>query len=138
MGNEEGAALTEDKMFRPEALISYLLRGGVAISFVLIVLGTTISFIRHPDYLRSHEALQRLTIPGHALPHTWSEIASGILQFRGELIVVAGLLVLIATPILRVAVMVAAFYYQGDRLFALIAATVLCLLLLSFVLGKVE
>ena len=55
MGNEEAAAPTDDKLFRPEALISYLLRGGVAVSFVLIVLGTTISFIRHPDYLRSHE-----------------------------------------------------------------------------------
>ena len=54
MGNEDGAALPEDKSLRPEALISHLLRGGVAVSFVLIVLGTTISFIRHPDYLRSH------------------------------------------------------------------------------------
>ena len=76
-------------------------------------------------------------MPGHALPHTWHEVASGIREFRGEPIVVAGLLVLIATPIMRVAVLVVAFYYQGDFLFALIGATVLCLLLLSFVLGKV-
>ena len=84
MGNEDGAALPEDKSLRPEALISYLLRGGVAVSFVLIVLGTTISFIRHPDYLRSHEVLQRLTMPGHALPHTWTRLRQAFVNFAAS------------------------------------------------------
>ena len=55
--------------------------------------------------------------------------------FHGQAIVAAGLLALVATPILRVAVLIVAFLYQGDRLFALLGTIVLCLLLLSFALG---
>ena len=47
-------------------------------------------------------------------------------------------LLLIATPVVRVGVSIFAFIYQGDRLYTLITATVFCLLLMSFVLGKVE
>jgi uncharacterized membrane protein len=48
----------------------------------------------------------------------------------------AGLLLLIATPVLRVAVSVLAFVYQRDRTFVIITSVVLTLLLASFVLGK--
>ena len=57
---------------------------------------------------------------------------------RGEAIVTLGLLVLIATPVMRVAVSVVAFIQHRDRTYALITAAVLCLLLLSLVLGRVE
>ena len=57
---------------------------------------------------------------------------------RGEAIVTLGLLVLIATPVARVAVSVVAFIHHRDRTYALITAAVLCLLLLSLVLGRVE
>jgi len=53
-------------------------------------------------------------------------------------LVTVGLLLLIATPVARVAVSVLAFIYQKDRVYTLITLAVLCLLLLSFVLGKVE
>ena len=49
-----------------------------------------------------------------------------------------GLLVLMATPVMRVAVSVLAFIHHRDRTYALITAAVLCLLLLSLVLGRVE
>ena len=48
-----------------------------------------------------------------------------------------GLLVLIATPVLRVAVSILAFWQEGDRKFVLITSVVLALLLASFLLGKV-
>jgi uncharacterized membrane protein len=59
-------------------------------------------------------------------------------SFQGEALVTAGLLLLIATPVIRVGVSIFAFIYQHDRLYTFITATVFCLLLLSFVLGKVE
>jgi uncharacterized membrane protein len=51
-------------------------------------------------------------------------------------VVTAGLLLLILTPILRVAVSIVAFIIEKDRIFVFITATVLAVLLLSFLLGK--
>jgi uncharacterized membrane protein len=48
----------------------------------------------------------------------------------------AGLLLLILTPILRVAVSVLMFLLERDRPFVLITAAVLAALVLSFLLGK--
>ena len=138
MARDNPVASVDEKLGKTELLVSYLLRLGVGLSFLLILCGTAVSFFHHPDYLRSRQALERLTEPGHALPHTWSSVASGLAGCRGESIVAAGLIVLIATPMFRVAVMALAFYFEGDRLFAFIGTIVLCLLLISIVLGKSE
>ena len=128
----------EERVRRVELLISNLLRIGVSLSLVLMVIGTIISFTRHPEYLSSSEELQRLTQPGAAFPHTVPDVVAGVRDLRGRAIVTLGLLLLIATPVVRVAVSIFAFIYQRDRIFTLITAVVLCLLLLSFVLGKAE
>jgi uncharacterized membrane protein len=126
----------DDELRTIEILVSYLLRSGVAISSALVLFGTIVSYVHHPDYVNSHLALERLTEPREPLLHNLHGVAIAIADFRGQAIVMAGLLVLIATPICRVAILIAAFLYRGDRLFALLGAIVLCLLLLSFVLGK--
>lgn len=123
---------------RIELLISNLLRFGVVTSFLLIVGGTILSFVHHPAYLTSAQALQHLTKPGAAFPHTVAEVIAGLQQWRGQAIVTLGLLLLIATPVMRVAISVFAFIYQKDRLFTFITLAVFGLLILSFVLGKVE
>lgn len=129
---------TEERVRRVELLISNLLRSGVIISFILIVFGTGISFIRHPEYLSSASALQDLTEPGAAFPHTLPQVWLGIKRFEGDAVVTLGLLLLVATPVIRVAVSIFAFIYQEDRNYTLITLVVLCLLLLSFLLGAVE
>jgi uncharacterized membrane protein len=48
-------------------------------------------------------------------------------------IVMAGILVLIATPILRVAFMLGAFARQRDRLYVALSAIVLCILLIGLI-----
>lgn len=120
-----------------ERVISNLLRTGVLISFTLVVLGTILSFVHHPGYTSSATELQRLTRPGAAFPHTLPEVARGLREWRGQAVIAAGLLVLIATPVLRVAVSILAFWQEGDRKFVLITSVVLALLLASFLLGKV-
>ena len=119
-----------------ELLISTLLRSGVSVSFAIIVLGTLISFFHHPEYLSSATDLQRLTSPGNASLHTLHDVLAGIREFHGQAIVSVGLILLIATPVLRVAVAIFAFLTQKDRTFAVITSIVLLLLLLSFFLGK--
>jgi len=120
---------------RMEIIISYVLRAGVIASLAIVVAGSVISFIHHPEYVSSSAALQRLTRPGAAFPHTLSDVAAGVRHMQGQAIVALGLIVLILTPVMRVAVSILAFIYQGDRAFTLVTIAVLCILLLSFVLG---
>ena len=49
-----------------------------------------------------------------------------------------GLLMLIATPVMRVAVSIFAFIVHRDKVFTAITTLVLLLLFLSFVLGAIE
>jgi uncharacterized membrane protein len=135
--SESAPATTEDeRVRRVELAISNLLRTGVVASFAIILTGTAISFFRHPDYARSPGQLAHLTQPGAAFPNSMREVWQGVISLRGQAIVVVGLLVLIATPVMRVAVAILAFVYQRDTPFAVITSLVLALLLLSFFLGR--
>ncbi len=126
----------DERVRRAELMISTVLRVGVLASLVAIVVGTVVSFVRHPDYFTSTTALARLTHPGAAFPRSVGEVLRGVQALRGQAFVSLGLLLLILTPVVRVAVSVVFFILQKDRLYTLITATVLAILLLSFVLGK--
>jgi uncharacterized membrane protein len=115
--------------------IAGVLRGGVTVSLLLIVAGTVVSFVHHPEYLRSLVALGRLTQPGIAL-HSVSEVLAGLRAGHGQAIVALGLLLLLATPVLRVALALALFLKDRDRTFAALTFAVLVLLLVSLALGK--
>ena len=104
-----------------QPLAAHILRGGVLAASVLLLVGTAITFARHPDYRSSAEAL-RVLLAG--LPH-----------LRGQGFVLAGLILLIATPIVRVAVTATLLWNQGERRLAGFGAGVLVLLLVSLALG---
>lgn len=125
-----------NRLHEVEVMISNLLRAGVAASLALIVVGTLLSFVHHPGYTASAEELRRLTQPGAAFPHRLPEVWRSILELRGQGVIALGLLLLIATPVLRVALSIWAFHHQGDRRFVVITSVVLALLLASFLLGK--
>ena len=121
-----------------ERLISWLLLGGVTVSMATVLVGIVLMFVHHPEYLKSATDLKRLTAPGAALPHAPGDIARGLAAGRGQAVVVLGLLLLIATPVLRVAVSMIGFLVARDRAFAAISAIVLFVLGLAFFLGRVE
>jgi uncharacterized membrane protein len=102
------------------------------------VFGTVLSFVHHPEYLTSRRALQRLTTPGRAFPRTAAEMFDGVRHLQGQAFVVMGLLLLVATPVLRVAVSILGFVYERDWTFVAITSIVLGFLILSFILGKAE
>jgi uncharacterized membrane protein len=128
----------DPNMRRLEMLISRILRLGVIASVTLIVVGMIVTFVQNPDYLSSSAVLDCAVGPGATFPHELDALLASIYQMRGEAIVTLGLLVLLATPMMRVAVSTLTFIQQRDRTYALITAAVLCLLLLSLVLGKVD
>jgi uncharacterized membrane protein len=121
---------------RVELLISTLLRVGVITSLTVVAAGTLISFIHHPSYVWSPAKVQRLTRPGAAFPRTLRQVYDGVLDLRGQAIVMVGLFLLIATPVMRVAVSVVMFAVRRERVFTAVTAVVLALLLLSFALGR--
>jgi uncharacterized membrane protein len=128
---------TEAVPLVPELLISDLLRYGVLASLSLVTLGTLVTFLRHPDYLVSAEALQRLTAP-HPVPHGLSDVVAGAMAARGQSFVMSGLLVMMAVPVMRVALSLLIFRQQRDTRYVMITTAVLALLVLSFVLGAAE
>lgn len=117
--------------------IVIVLRAGVILSVAVMAIGMPMTFLHHPEYFSSRPALGALTEANAHFPNTLSEIVSGVRQMKGQAIVMAGLLILIATPVARVALSVILFLVARDRWYALITSAVLVILLVSFMVGLV-
>jgi uncharacterized membrane protein len=120
-----------------DAAISRLLRTGVTISVVVVLTGLVLTFIHHPQYVRSKSALGQLTDAGAVYPHRLRDVLAQVGETRGQAIVMLGLLMLIATPVARVAFSIVAFAVERDRLYVTLTSIVLALLLVSFAIGAV-
>ena len=118
-----------------DTAISNLLRGGVLLSIGVVTLGLIFTFVHHPQYVSSKTDLGQLTNPAIVYPHTVRTVVAETLAQRGQAIVMLGLLLLIATPIARVAFSVAAFIVERDRIYVGITMVVLLLLLVSLIAG---
>jgi uncharacterized membrane protein len=123
-------------MSTPETLISRTLRGGVILSLSVLLVGVMFSYFGDSAYLLSVAELDRLHQPGEALPQTLGQVMRGVAHLHGPSIISLGLLVLIATPLTRVAVSIWIFLRRRDRLYVGITTTVFLLLLLSFLIGS--
>ncbi|MBE9229260.1 DUF1634 domain-containing protein [Phormidium sp. LEGE 05292] len=104
-----------------------LLRFGVSLAVIFVVIGG-VRYLSHygmnpPNYeIFRGEPADLRSIPG---------VASDVLSFRRRGFIQFGLLILIATPILRVAFSAIAFAKQGDRTYLIITLVVLAILLYS-------
>jgi uncharacterized membrane protein len=83
---------------REHRAIVTILRVGVVSSVAIMLAGMAVTFLRHPEYVSPSPALGTLTSPKAHYPNTLLDVASGVRSGQGEAIVMAGLLVLIATP----------------------------------------
>ncbi|CAN5528653.1 DUF1634 domain-containing protein [soil metagenome] len=120
---------------RVEIIISTLLRTGVVSSLAIIMIGAILLYVRHPDYSTDPTLLPPLTTYGAPFPHSLRDVLSGLIALQGQAIISLGLLILIATPVMRVAISIVAFAIQRDYLFVGITCLVLTLLGLSFLIG---
>jgi uncharacterized membrane protein len=115
--------------------IATLLRTGVVLSITIVTVGIIFTFVHHPDYFSSRPALGTLTSANAHFPSSIGDVVAGLRNLRGQSIVMAGLLLLIATPVARVALSIVVFVVERDRLYIIITTTVLTILLISFALG---
>lgn len=108
-----------------EQRLGSLLRAGVSLAALVVLVGGLLYLARH-----GHERPAYDTFRGEPSDlRTSSGIIRGAFQLRSREIIQFGLLLLIATPIARVAFAAYGFARQRDWLYVGISAMVLCLLL---------
>jgi uncharacterized membrane protein len=108
-----------------EIVISVVLRIGVTISAITIGLGLLLFFITGKS-----------GYPGSTFPTSPFKIVKGLVLVKPYAIILAGLFLLIMTPVLRVAVSILTFLKEKDYLYTVITAIVFIILMVSLFLGK--
>jgi uncharacterized membrane protein len=110
-----------------EDLIGNLLRTGVMISAAVVSAGAIIYLVRHGSSPANYRIFRG---EPSDLRHIRG-IVGEALSFHGRGIMQLGLLLLIATPVARVALSIVGFAEEGDRMYMGFASLVLVILLFS-------
>ena len=111
---------------RMDNAIGHMLRIGVTVAAIVVLAGGILYFKQvHgvPNYRDFHG---KVTAPMDLAP-----VFAGVLALDSRSIIQLGILLLIATPIVRVLFCVVAFAIQKDKLYVLISGTVLAVLFYS-------
>ena len=112
---------------RIEIILGNLLRIGVLISAAVVLWGASIYLFRH-----AHEAADYRIFRGEPSEYrTIPGVIQSVINGRGRGWIQLGLLLLIATPIARVAFSVAGFAIERDRMYVAFTLIVLAVLLYS-------
>ncbi len=118
-----------------ETVVSWVLRIGVVLAVAIVLAGLIMTFLNHPDYSRLTHGVryQTLTSPHSPFPHTVGQLGRALAAGEGRGVIVLGLVVLLATPVLRVAVGVVGYAIERDWKMTAATAFVLCVLLFSII-----
>jgi uncharacterized membrane protein len=114
-----------------ERIVSVVLRSGVLLSASVMLAGGIYYLIRHGEELADFRTFRGQP----SVDRYIGQIIEGAVQLRARSIIQAGILLLIATPILRVAVSLVGFALERDGKYVVITAIVLLVLLYSVVSG---
>jgi len=112
-------------------VVGNLLRVGVSLSGAIVLTGGLVYLVRHGSEMPAYHVFRGEP----ADLRTLRGIVQDACSLGGRGIIQLELLLLIATPIARVAYLVYAFARPGDRLYALIALIVLLLLTCGLAMG---
>ena len=120
-----------------ELFIGRLLRYGVILSCGITLIGGILYFIQNGTQMPDYSPVpDDQPFPGVATYlRELSTIFPRALAFVGAAIIQLGVCVLIATPILRVAVSVFAFFVEKDYMYVVITLIVLGIILANMILG---
>lgn len=114
-----------------ERIVSKVLRTGVLVSALVVLAGGIYYLIRH-----GAELVDYSTFHGQpSIDRNLAGIIHGAIALRARSIIQFGILLLIATPVARVAVSLAGFAFERDRKYVVITAIVLAVLMYSFLSG---
>ena len=134
--SEQILTRTKNNVASLERALSYVLSAGVGVSLLLLAAGLSIGLVQHPelrgDVTRTRELIAREALHAGDL----SSVVAGAKRGDGESLVSLGLVLLIATPAVRVLVTLIAFAVRRDAVFSAMTCLVLAIMALSFVLGR--
>lgn len=112
---------------RMDQWMAVLLRTGVALAAAFVLVGGAVFVLRHRVPVTNYQVFTGEP----AELRTLSGIFREALAFHGRGLIQLGLLLLIATPVARVAFSVVAFLYERDWKYVLVTLIVLGLLVFS-------
>jgi len=116
---------------RVEVIIGNLLRAGVLLAAAVVLVGAAVYLVRHGS-AAPHYAVFRGEPTDLRTP---SGVIADAVALRGRGIIQLGLLLLLATPVARVAFSVFAFAMERDRLYVVVTLIVLAVLVFSLAGG---
>ncbi|GBG97492.1 DUF1634 domain-containing protein [Lactococcus termiticola] len=114
----------KEKMLDIELRIGKILRFGTILSTAVMVIGLVMFVVTgHSGY------------NGASYPHNFQAIVMGLAGFKPFAWLMAGLFLLILTPVLRVLASIFAFAKERDRMYVVITLIVLLILIVAILLG---
>lgn len=114
---------------RLENIIGRLLQTGVLLAAAIVVAGGALYLAHHS----SDPVDYRAFVPGSGGLRTLSGMARSAAHFQSEGLIQFGLLLLIATPVARVAFALVGFALERDRLYTVVSLIVLLILAFSLI-----
>ncbi|TSJ42881.1 DUF1634 domain-containing protein [Mucilaginibacter corticis] len=113
-----------------QAAIGWVLRTGVFLSVGVVMFGAAIYIYRH-----GYDATDYRTFKGVPDFVKLSGVVNGMLTLHGRAIIQGGIILLIATPVIRVAFSAIGFVLEKDYLYAFITLLVLIIIFASMLTG---
>jgi uncharacterized membrane protein len=119
-------------------IISDLLRYGVIVSTVIVVIGVVLTLTHPPPSFPG--SIQQLVSENYGKPTLdLQQLISGLTSGAPGSVLQLGLIVLLATPVARVAASVVLFAAEHDKIYVAITLFVLIVLICSlFIIGRFE
>jgi uncharacterized membrane protein len=116
--------MTDNKL---ENIIGDLLRVGVLLAVTIVAAGGSLYLIRHHADITLYSRFRGTDSSLRTVGGIWR----AAIQLDSDALIQLGLLVLIATPIARVALAAVGFYLEHDRLYVAVSLIVLAILTYS-------
>ncbi|MDA8267364.1 MAG: DUF1634 domain-containing protein [Actinomycetota bacterium] len=133
-------AAEDPRLHQMEVVVSWVLRIGVVVSVAIVLAGLVLTFVHHPNYSRLSGGISYHDVIGQAAgryPHSLHGLVSSLAAGEGRGVIVLGLVVLLATPVLRVVVGVVGYALERDVRMVVATTYVLVVLLASILfLGR--
>lgn len=111
-------------MMKLEKAIGIALRIGVALSVIFILVGMVLLFLDGGAAGYSLSQITQTNSPVNTSTFSFMQVISGLSQLDGISFILMGLIILIATPITRVALSIFGFFFERNWLYVAITTIV--------------
>ncbi|WP_448697303.1 DUF1634 domain-containing protein [Mucilaginibacter sp. AW1-3] len=121
---------TENRSFKDKDIrlsIGSLLRWGVLLSMMVVTIGGVIYLYRHGHDISDYSTFKQQP----DFTRNVAAIIQGVFTIKGRAIIQLGILLLIATPIMRVLFSAVGFFLEKDYLYVAITVLVLVIIMSS-------